>query len=799
MPFVLGAWVGGIFLLQQQSVLPGLWIMATCAAALSVMVYYAFKRHDRAPQRTILLAAVAASVLGFNYAAGRAHWRLSDELAWADQGRDIRITGVVASLPSQHERGTRFEFDVETVHTPGVHVPSRIALSEYGTAATTLAPAQRWSLTVRLKRPHGTLNPGGFDVEMWMLERGLRASGYVRSDAQQHDDWVFKPGPLIDRVRFHLRDALSRQLDGHRFGGVLIALVLGDQRAISANDWVLFNRSGISHLVSISGLHITMIAGLVAWLVSALWRLWPRALALAPAQTAAAVAAMSVAWAYCLLAGWGVPAQRTFFMLTVVALALLVRRSIRLPTILAMAAAAVCLLDPWAVVAPGFWLSFGAVAAIMWTVAGHTRVLRPRWKDKLKAAVHVQLAITLALMPLTVALFAQLSLVSPLANALAIPVVSLVVTPLALLASVLVVLPQPWGHVASALLEVAHGLFEYLANVLQIMVQLPGATVAWATPPAWALVCALLGVAWLLAPRGWPLRRVGVLWLLPVLVWPPPRPGADELWVTALDVGQGTSVVLQTQAHTVLYDTGPSHGPESDAGDRIVVPYLKQRGLHALDLMVISHLDDDHSGGAASVYKEIDVQHTLTSIEPDHDLFQNVTIKKPQRCEAGLEGTLGRVYWRVLHPTPFDYVRWGQQPNRISCVLTVRFGPHQMLLMGDVPAQAELEILKRSDPAQIYPTTLMLVAHHGSRTSSTERWVQATQPKWAIYTVGYRNRYQHPHPWVVHRFEQVGAQAIRTDMSGATTWRLHANGHIEVAQSRKTHAHYWHNQVPSEI
>ena len=318
------------------------------------------------------------------------------------------------------------------------------------------------------------MNPGGFDFEAWMLERNLRASGYVRAGrndppAKRVQAMVWLPQYAIERARSNLRAQLQPKLEGKRYGGVLLALVLGDQRAISDADWTLFNRTGIGHLVSISGLHITMIASLVGLSVGALWRRSPALVARTAAQTAAVIAGLVAAFAYALLAGWGVPAQRTVIMLATVGVAWIFSSRIGAATSLALAAALVCLIDPWAVLAPGFWLSFGAVAAIVWVVQGRPiRSASSGLRLVLHAAARVQIAVTLALIPATVLLFHQLSIVSPLANAVAIPVVSWAVTPLALLGAAFAMLPAPLSLLAEPLLGAADAIFAIMAALTRV-------------------------------------------------------------------------------------------------------------------------------------------------------------------------------------------------------------------------------------------------------------------------------------------------------------------------------------------
>jgi competence protein ComEC len=796
MPWLLAAFVGGVFVLQQQAALPPLpWAVTLAVSALLLLALAAWRGSGTgqgARRRAwFTLALAAAAVAGFAHAATFAHLRLADELAFADEGRDVVVTGVVASLPAQLERGTRFEFAVEEVTPAEVHVPQRVSLAWYG-AAVRVRAAERWRFTVRLRRPHGLLNPGGFDLEAWMLERGIRAAGYVRENAatapQRLASIVWQPGPLVDRARDVLRERLQRHLAERRFGGVLLALVLGDQRAIEEADWTLFNRTGISHLVSISGLHVTMIAGLAAAALGAVWRRSPRALALAPVQSAAAVAAVSTAFAYCLLAGWGVPAQRTFLMLAVVAAAWLARRETAAASTLACAAAVVCLLDPWAAIAAGFWLSFGAVAAILWTVQSRAQASLPGWRARLHEAVRVQIAVTVALVPLTLALFQQVSVVSPLANALAIPLVSLLVTPMALAAAALAWLPAPFDGLCTGLLGAAHALFDLLAWVLQGLVQWRWAALSFAAPPSWAIAIALVGVAWLLAPSGWPLRWLGLTWMLPLIAVPAERPREGELWLTALDIGQGMAVLVETPGRAILYDTGPRYSAHSDAGARLIAPYLRWRGIDRLDLMVVSHLDSDHSGGAAAVLRDLPVGEVWSSIGPDHAALLGAATAR--RCQTGLEARFGALRLSVLHPEAGDYGR-RLSTNALSCVVALEAGATRVLLTGDLPAREEAPLIARVSFA---PVRVVSAPHHGSRNSSRAAFVAAVPAEWVLVQAGYRNRFGHPDPQVVARWRAAGAVVARTDHHGAVQWRFGADGSAQVLAARRTHARYWHNQ-----
>jgi competence protein ComEC len=785
----LAAFVIGVGLLQWQAELPT-WSTLAAVAALGLAGAVASVRTTRSARSAIAMASVAAVLMGFSYAAGRAQLRLDDALPFADEGRDVVVTGVVASLPVRLERGVRFEFDIEQ-RQAGVVVPQRVLLGWY-VPGEAVRPGERWKFVVRLRRPHGAMNPGGFDFEAWMIERNLRANGYVRtspgSEPQRLQSMVWTPHTTVERARAWLRDRLLAHVRDERYGGVLVALVLGDQRAIADADWTLFNRTGIAHLVSISGLHITMIAALVGGFVGAVWRRMPALLHRAPAQTAAIVAAVFAAFLYALLAGWGVPAQRTVLMLTAVALAWLARRRVMPGAALAFAAAAVCLVDPWAVTAAGFWLSFGAVAAIVWVVHGRPPPDHVRLSvGALKTAARVQVAVTLALVPATVLLFQQVSLVAPLANAVAIPVVSWIVTPLALVGAGAAALPPPLEWLAAPLLAAAGAVFAAVAAILTALSSPGWAAVAVPAPPLIVVVLAVVGVAWLLAPPGWPARGLGAVALLPLFVWPAERPPSGALWITALDVGQGSAVVLETREQAWLYDAGPRYSPDSDAGERVVLPFLRSRGIAALDGVVVSHLDQDHSGGTASVLRGIEVRRLLSSIPARH---ANLGTAEAERCIAGQQIEAGGLRLRVLHPQAVDYGR-RLPTNAMSCVVHAQLGGIGVLLTGDIPAREEADLIEREPGLR---AAWLMVPHHGSRSSSSEVLLAAVRPAVAVAQAGYRNRFGHPDPQVLARYAAHGIALTRTDHAGAAQWRYRPDGAVEFRSWRAIAVRYWHNR-----
>lgn len=777
------AFAAGAAWLQMQSALPDATILAACVATAIIACGIL---------RGLPRMLVAGVLLGACWAALLAHIALRDALPLADEGREIAVTGVVASLPHRFDGGVRFQFDVAHVDTPGATVPPSIILSWYGATAADPAfvhPGERWRLVVRLQRPHGNANPHGFDYEAWLLQQGVRATGYVRPAGGRNARlaaWTPDAGYAVERARGWLRSRILAVLDGKPYAGVIVALVIGDQRGIDQGAWDVFNRTGISHLVSISGLHITMLAGLGAWSMSWLWRRsfftganLPLHL---PAQKAAALAGALVALLYVLLAGFGVPAQRTFYMLAVVALALWCGRITSMSHVLCLALGVAVLRDPWAMLWPGFWLSFGAVAAILYACSGRLGVPTRGWRAGLVVAARTQWAVTLGLAPLTLLLFGQVSLVSPLANAVAIPVISLFVTPLALAGSVL---PTP---LADLVLGGAH-----LAIVVLVwpLAWLSAPALAVWTAPApspWILVLAVAGTAWMLAPRGWPQRWAGLAAWTPLLTQIPAAPAAGRFDVTAFDVGQGMALLVETQHHRLLYDTGPLYAPGASGATRVILPYLRGRGIGRLDALVISHSDLDHVGGAEAVLQTVRVGQLISSLPDGHRLPGKTT--HPARCSAGQAWYWDGVRFEMLAPDGASYANPRLKANARSCVLRISAGGKAILLAGDIEAAQEAALLHLD--ADRLRADVLLAPHHGSGTSSSAAFLHAVAPTFGIFQVGHRNRYRHPQKLVYARYGAMGIERLRTDERGAVTLAFGAG--LDVTTYRTTHARYWYGR-----
>ncbi|MHB8981200.1 DNA internalization-related competence protein ComEC/Rec2 [Thiobacillus sp.] len=764
----------GIGWLQQQADLPPaswLWLLPLLSA---VLLLPRFSAGSAALLRRAAVALLCAA-LGVAWATWRAELRLAERLPDAWQGVDIELVGVIAALPHADSRGERFVLDVERVLTPGVPPLPRVQLVRYwprkGAREARMHAGERWRLTTRLKIPRGTHNPHGFDLEAWMLERGIAASGYVREKPlpQRLAAHATSVGGRIAAARADIRGRIFARLDDSPYAGVIAALVVGDQRSIPHEQWRAFTRTGVNHLLSISGLHVTMIASLAGWLVATVWRRLPRAAERVAARQAGLIAAVLAAFGYALLAGFQVPAQRTLFTLAVLALAFWGRREPRPFSALLWALLVVLLIDPWAVVSAGFWLSFGAMAAILWVSFG--RVAGP---DKLRGWISVQAAVTLVLAPALFLLFQQVSLVSPFANAVAIPVVSWLVTPLALLG---VLVPPLW--------EASAAVMEWLGSGLAW-----ASTVSWAVmvrpaPQPWAVALALAGTLWLLLPRGFPARALGALLFLPILFSPVETLAPEGFRADVIDVGQGTAILIRTAGHALLYDTGAAFA-DSDAGERIVVPYLRATGVAELSGVIVSHGDNDHSGGLRSVLRDLRTGWLLHGLPADSALVRGAP--QPRRCARGQRWNWDGVRFAILNPSQAAYGQGKRRDNDFSCVLKVSVGAQSLLITGDAERRGELELLESGEDIG---ATVLVAGHHGSRTSSIAEFVDRVRPQHVVFTVGDRNRFGHPHPAVVGRFREYGAHVLRSDRAGLVRLTFGQAG-VTASEYRPAHGRYWH-------
>jgi competence protein ComEC len=696
------------------------------------------------------------------------------------EGVELGVEGWIAAIPDREPRSIRFEFEVVRAQRGDQPVPltGRLRLSwwddsERGKNVAEQRPelrvGDRWRFMVRLKRPHGLLNPGGFDYERWLYAKGIVATGSIRASPSPQRLAQAERYPL-DRYRQRVADTFHRLLPGNPYTGILVALAVGDEGGITPWQWDLLNRVGIGHLMSISGSHIGLVAGIVFGLI---WFGWSRSPALMlrwPATRAAALGTILGAGGYTLLSGLSVPAQRSFLMAAVAMTALLLQRPVVPSRMLALALLAVLISDPEAPLMAGFWLSFGAVATILYSVSG-------RWREGrvLGQTLGLQLNITLAMLPPTLVFFQQFPLWSPIANLIAIPWVDCTVLPLSLLAA----LAGPLGDsVQTGLLDLAALTLDGLWQIMVWLDRWPGMVLYRPAPPLWTLLFALPGMALLLAPRGLPGRWLGVPLCLPLL-WPPavgPEPGG--FWFTFLDAGSGPAAVVQTRHHTLVYDTGPKLGTTLDAGRAVVIPFLRRQGATQVDLLIVSHADGQHTGGVRSLRELMPVVRMLTSAP------EQTPIDGAEPCRAGQTWEWDGVRFQMLHPP-----ERGFSDDSASCVLRVEGTAGRVLLTGDIESGAETTLVASEGSG--LAAEILVAPHHGHRNLSTVAFLNAVQPRYILLATGYRNRFGYPRPDTVARYQATGATVLDPATEGALTFRVEPGRALEPERYRRDQRRYW--------
>lgn len=728
------AFLAGILAVHVPGALPPLWLFLPPLALCLI----------RFPGR----ALIAIALFGAVYTTGQGHWLQAQRLPVAEHGESRWLRGHVEGLPEAGPLRTRFQFVT-------AQRPRRIRVSWYDDSPD-LRPGDCWRLRLKLRAARGFLNPGGFDYEAWLWRKRIGATGYVRAAERCPSD----AAAPVARWRQGAARRLAALLEGHSMTGPILALSLGERSAIDDAQWRTLRRTGTGHLLAISGLHVGLIAGTVFW---GLRWLAPRLYYLPhpSALTVAAAGAGLAAAAYATLAGFGLPARRALIMTLVVLVAVIRRRRTAPSQLLALAALAVLLLDPFAVMAPGFWLSFGAVAWILYLVGGRLRPGRGGW-------FRLQPALVLGLLPWTLFWFGEASLVAAPVNAVLIP--AFVVLVPAVLAVVVLALALP--GVGAPLLQGLAMTFERGWSVLTWLAGLPGAYVSLPDPGLAGLLAALAGIGWLLAPRGVPGRWLGLIGLLPLLLGPP-APPVGGFRVTLLDVGQGLAAVVRTAEHALLFDAGPRYRTGFDTGEAVVIPYLHARGIRRLDKLVLSHGDIDHRGGVEAVRAAVPVGSTLG-------------VDQATPCRAGNGWRWDGVRFRVLHP---DGPRW--RGNDASCVLSVSGPGGRVLLTGDIEAAAERRLVAAYGDA--LDADVLVVPHHGSASSSTTVFLDAVSPAYALVPAGWRNRWGFPAAAVRSRLHAAGAETFVSGRTGALRVEIGPESGVGRPRAwRERAGRFWH-------
>ena len=730
-----------------------------------------------APIRIVLFV-----MLGFSWAHLQAHHLLSRQLPESHIGKDIRIEGFITSLPLQTERMTRFEFKVTSVLLPAdITIPDKLMLSAYHQAEQAYRPGDKWRFTVRLKPPHDLLNPGGFSYRKWLLQQGILATGYVRNPSQAQRLEAEALSYPWQRLRFTLKHRLQQLSIDRQTLPFVLALLIGDRSMLGNDDWAVLQNTGTIHLMAISGLHVGLIAAVVFFLVRLIWSLIPKVTNYIPAPRIAAVMAWLAAFFYSALAGFSLPTQRALIMLSVVLLAVVMQKRLRPSIVLCVSLLAIVIFDSFAVLSISFWLSFSAVAVIYYFIYISSRVQYSQYASRFKLWLYLQTVISLGLLPLTILFFQQAPILSPIANMIAVPVVGFIIVPLCFLA-LFALLIHPF--VAQTIFDIVNLVFVNLWRFLHWFADLSFSHYSFSASSLLTVLLAITGLIIFCLPGVFRLRLVGLVLCLPVMFPIYIRSAEQEFSLTALDVGQGLAVVVRTKNHTLVYDTGPRYSESYDTGRVVVIPYLQQVGINHIDRLIITHGDNDHIGGTRSVLAGMSVADISSSVPEKIRSYKNT---RAYRCYQGQSWQWDGVYFSILHPNESDYSQ-SLSENDLSCVLLIDNGKRRVLLTGDIERTAEALILQRFE--NLRDIDLLVVPHHGSKTSSSVEFVEQLLPTIAIVPVGWRNRFRLPDSEVIKRYRTNNVQVYQTGDSGAVSYQSDT-GKIDLFRDRIRY--YWAN------
>ncbi|MCK5917519.1 MAG: DNA internalization-related competence protein ComEC/Rec2 [Cocleimonas sp.] len=789
MQIIAGGFFLGVFLLQFFSSLPNTSVLLSLLVATLLLIFFSYSKPIIKPLSIFLLS----SLLSITYASITAKSIIDTRLHSELVGKYLVIEGIIANIPQRQDKRWRFYFDVSAARVmqskdkigQNINLKGRIKLSFYHrkkNETKKLAAGQKWCFLVRLKQPNGFMNQGGFDYEKWLFTNRIRATGYVRHSVQ---NVLLKPPPWYSlhyqrqKIAYKINQLLANDSSNNNANAIISALAVASRDEISESQWELFRHTGTSHLIAISGLHIGMVAGFGYLLIAALWWLFPALYQKIPVRIAGAFLAITLAAIYALLAGFTLPTQRSLIMVCGVVIALLQRQRVMTLNIIAIALIIVLLIDPFAPMNASFWLSFTAVILIL-------LYTHRRRKKSPFSFISLQLMLSFGMFPLTIFFFGSASLISPLANLIAIPWVTVIIVPLILLAMLLLVIAP---FLSQTLLQLAVFNIDYLMSFLGWLDGFPFTMLnlqALSTP---FILVMMLSLLFLFLPRGFPGKWLGALLLIPVFSHQPQVVQQQSAFVyTLLDVGQGLASVVQTKNHVLVYDTGPKANENFDAGKLVVLPFLQSRGIEHLDKIVLSHEDIDHRGGTVAVLKIIKSDEIISS---NTQLLKNHKITK---CQAGQKWEWDGVEFEFLHPNAEAFLTDELSDNNISCVLRVSNQYHSLLLTGDIEKEVELSLLENQ--AAKLKSEVLLIPHHGSATSSIERFIDAVNPKLALNSAGYHNKFKHPAKKIVQRYQQRGIPIYNTVRKGEICVLFPADNKPLMLESyREDNVHFWHRNA----
>ncbi|MGD9152079.1 MAG: DNA internalization-related competence protein ComEC/Rec2 [Gammaproteobacteria bacterium] len=747
-----------IFILSFLAGVCGIWVVSHVPSLIllfigwlvTIIVYLRFKN-----KITIVMLGI---ICGFCWVMLCAQIQLTHRLPVSQEGKVLTVVGKVISLPQSKQNFTSFVFQTNK---------RRLKLNWYNPQKT-IHSGEVWRLHVRLKRPHGFMNPGGFDYEAYLFVRRINATGYVVDNAANTLIATAWYSQSFNRLRQLLRSEIQYSFANQSLMGFVLALVVGDRTMVTPNQWKVLRHTGTNHLIAIAGLHVGLVAGFIFFLVGFLWRHISWLTMRFSSQQAAAIFSLSAALFYSLLAGFSLQTERAFIMLLFLLGALLFKRRIMPWYGWSLALLTVLILNPLNVINISFWMSFVTVAAIIYCTVGRINQNKI-WRKYGK----IQLVIMVAVIPLSLLAFHETSLISIIANIIAIPWFGFIIIPLCFAGTIALCVNQHFGFM---FLWLALKNLQGLWAILQFLANLPHVILHFSIPHLWLFGFMFVAVILILAPRRFPAKYLAIVFLLTVLTYKFPVPSKNQVWFTLLDVGQGLASIVRTQHHILIYDTGPKFSENFDAGSAVILPYLQYFGINQVDLLIVSHGDNDHIGGMQSILQNVKVNKILTSVP------QKIN-HNAHYCYRGQQWNWDGVKFKVLSPLKGEKYAG----NNSSCVLRITAGKQRILLTGDIQKSVEDRLLSSENNLS---ATLLVAPHHGSRTSSSSRFVQAVKPKIVLYPTGYRNRFRFPSVVVRRRYQKIGVKEYNVAYTGAILCKLNGDNLLPRLY-REKHLHLW--------
>lgn len=761
-----------------------------CLLSILACLYIVYAKKLKFGRYLYLLTVIFAFAFELVWANYHAQKMLDWQLPLPYQNQVAKLKGQIKGVPyfDQNSKEAKFVLAVEQLclmnknavnHCIELDLTQNIKL--YGTLALNdnhvLQSGDQLIVTAKIKKPWNLSNPGGFDAEKNAFLNQIKATGNIKALISHQPHTSFR----LDNMRQKISDKMLSALKQDSVSGMLIGLTIGVTDRISQAQWALLRNTGTTHLIAISGLHISLIGGLVFGLMTLLWRCAPRLLLWMPAKIAAAYLTLFFIWGYGFLAGMSIATERACIMMSALMLAIILKLRMSAGFVFSASLVIILICDPFAVLSIGFWLSYLAIGILIFATGNRLKFTRKKLSWKL---IRPQLAVFLGMLPVSLYFFQSASLISPLINLIAIPWVSFVVTPACLLSALAFMLNIDW--LGKIFIILAKYLYLPLWQIMEGVVKIIPAVWNFALPHSVLgiilFILSSLGMIILLLPKGVPHKNwIGTCLASAILFYQPLNLKKGECHFALLDVGQGLASVIFTQNHVLIYDTGP--------GTQVIQPFLDYYHVDKIDTIMISHTDLDHRGGLDSVLQHYPVKNMMTSEVDRLELKANLNNIKPVLCQQGQTWEWDGVLFEVLHPR----MQLEKNRNNLSCVLKVSTGKNSILLTGDIEAGAEKVLLDTYK--EKLKTDILIAPHHGSKTSSTQAFIEQVNPKFVLFPTGKDNRFGFPIQSVTTRYSALGSQLLDTAKDGAIIFDMTPEQILLPTIWRSTQTRFWHNNT----